>query len=310
MGGNLSLHSIRRAFAEPVRDAWRIDPGYPSTNDVWRIEAHDGPRVLKVSRHASEAGQSCFWRGMETLFGCNPMREIGNQPALSTYLNSHGTIPVPRVLAHETSDNALGSPYVVAEWMPGSAVPYGSPQDAGFRSSAEAVAEIGRHVGRLHSIRHAHVGDFSGTSLLPPEEFPKRLAATMEQLASHGWSADREVKAALPGLLNAARQIPSPEHISPIMPDISPGQFLVDDNRITALVDFESYVWGPVELELTVLELWVRNASAFRAGYEETGEKLPCLETTRAAYRAFIYLLYDAPPKGLARWCDAPVLFG
>ena len=114
MGGNLSLRSTRRAFAEPVRDAWRIDPGYPSTNDVWRIEAHDGPRALKVPRHASEAGQSCFWRGMETLFGCNPMREIGNQPALSTYLNSHGTIPVPRVLAHEASDNALGSPLWLA----------------------------------------------------------------------------------------------------------------------------------------------------------------------------------------------------
>jgi len=131
----------------------------------------------------------------------------------------------------------------------------------------------------------------------------------METLASHTWANDLEVGESLPDFMSAARQMSPPEQISLIMPDMGPGQFLTDNRRITALIDIESYVRGPVELELAVLEFWTADAEAFRAGYLEVNDSFPHIGDVRMVYRYFIYLLYNAPPKGMANWLEAPTVF-
>ena len=123
------------------------------------------------------------------------------------------------------------------------------------------------------------------------------------------WADDPEVRASLHQFTEVAREMPTPNHMSLIMPDLAPSQFLTNDGRITALIDTESYVRGPAELELAVVELWTENPEAFRAGYLEVNDIFPRIGDCREAYRYFIYLLYNAPPKGLSKWLEAPEYF-
>ena len=300
---------IQEAFDSQVLSAQRVDPGYPNTNDVWLVQTESGWQVLKVSGHPPHEDHGGFWLGLRTLFGCQPYNELVHQSSLSDYLNGLGEIPVPRVLKCVQSDQPFGHPYLICERMPGLPVSYGSPQEHALVSSPDMMRQLGRHIGTLHVSRDLHLGNFPETKTFVPDEYPERLARTMQTLASHTWAEDVEVRESLPDFMSAARQVSPPEHISLIMPDMGPGQFLTDNGHITALIDIESYVRGPVELELAVLELWTADAEAFRAGYVEVNDSFPDIGDVRMVYRFFIYLLYNAPPKGLANWLGAPIVF-
>ena len=171
------------------------------------------------------------------------------------------------------------------------------------------MRQLGRQIGTLHASRYPGLGNFPETETFTPGEFPERLARTMETLAARVWADDLEVRQSLPHFMRAARQMSPPDHISLIMPDMGPGQFLTDQRHITALIDIESYIRGPAELELAVLELWIANAEAFRAGYVEVNGNFPDIGGVRMVYRFFIYLLYHAPPKGLVNWLGAATIF-
>lgn len=303
------INRIQKVFVERIIRVERIDPGYPNTNDVWLVETENGPRVLKIYRHFQEKSESTFWPGLKMLFGCQPLREIANRPSLSCYLNDHGEISVPRILKYELSDKPFGNPYRIVENMPGISIPYNSSQYEDFVSSAEIMRQFGRHIGKLHLTKYIHFGNFPQTQSFLPQDFPQRLAYTLRELSSYVWCDDIEVQESIPEFIDMAEESPPPNYISLIMPDIGPGQFLTEGNRIMALVDIESYVRGPIELELTVIELWATEYVAFREGYEEVRGCFPSLDKVRTVYRFFIYLLFHAPPKGLANWIDAPIRF-
>lgn len=300
---------IQKAFDSQIISASRIDPGYPNTNDVWLVQTYEGWHILKVSGHRPHEHRSPFWAGLEELFGCQPHKEFAFQPSISEYLSSKGEIPVPKILKCIDSNQPLGSPYLIAERMPGQPMPYQSSQAAAFAASSEIMRQLGRHVGKLHLHQHSCFGNFPETAKFPASEFPERLAYTMQELASDGWEDDLEVKKTLLDFVRAAQQTQPPKHISLIMPDIGYGQFLTDGHSITALVDFESYIRGPVELELVELEMWIGDGKAFRSGYEEANSAFPAIAEVRTLYRFFLYLLHTWPRGFTRNWLHAPACF-
>jgi hypothetical protein len=193
--------------------------------------------------------------------------------------------------------------------MSGCPISFGSQRHEIFASNAEITKQLGRHLGKLHSTRDARWGNFPQTESFPPGDFPQRLAHTLQQLSSYGCTGDIEVQKSLHLFMDMAKNIPPPNHISLIMPDINPSQFLVEGNRITALIDIESYVRGPIELELTIVELLLTDGIPFRQGYEEVRGCFPSLDQVRTVYRFFLYLLFNAPLKGIANWTEAPIRF-
>ena len=290
---------VQKLFDEPIIRTEHIDPGYPNTNQVWLVDAGDVSYVVKVSGHTSDTPRSCFWLGLQELFGSKPLEELTYHPALAKYLNRHGEIPVPTVLRVESSNDLIGKPFTVMERANGVGA-------HGHDFVPKSIArQLGRHIGSLHSKSVKKFGNFPRTRSLSANEFPQRLVAALESLYAHAWKCDEEVQAFIDHYLARARRLPPPTHIALIMPDMSPEQFLVDNGRLSALVDIESCVWGPIELELVTIERFIRNGDAFRTGYEETFGALPPLEPVREVFRFFYYLLYNAPPKRLAEWIDA-----
>ena len=306
------IECVREALDARILEVQHIDPGYPNSNDVWLVQTEQGYHIVKVSGHEPRRPQSGFWLGLETLFGCDPARELVHQVSLSDYLNEHGAIPVPRVVKCDVSNQPFGKPYVILERMPGCSVRYGSAEESEFVSDRKKMRQLGRHIGALHSSSgDACFGNYPKTEMLPPHEFPTRLAHTLEVLAADVSTNDPEVHKSLPRFVRMARDLSPPGHISLVMPDLVPGQFLSDEADITAQTDIESYVRGPVELELVVIESWISDAAAFQQGYEEVRGFFPNLREVRMAYRFFIYVLYGTMPgNGLAESLEAPLHFG
>src|SRR6185437_12324079 len=112
-----------------------------------------------------------------------------------------------------------------------------------------------------------------------------------------------------PFFLRQAQSIDPPSSSGIIMLDLWPSQFLVSETGITALIDIESYVIGPIELELVLVELWLKNHSKFKEAYMASGAKWPDFENRRELYRFFSYLLYDCPEAGLQACLDSPLKF-
>jgi len=144
----------------------------------------------------------------------------------------------------------------------------------------------------------------------PLSEFPERLYATIKVLASAPKAQqNKEVQKMLPFFLRQAQTLKSPASSGIIMLDLWPSQFLMSENRISALIDIESYVVGPVELELVLIELWLQNLSPFKQGYFSQGTQWPDFEENRELYRFFLFLLYDCPEAGLKACLDSAAKF-
>ena len=88
-----------------------------------------------------------------------------------------------------------------------------------------------------------------------------------------------------------------------------PSQFPSGDHDFSAFIDIESYIVGPIELELVLIELWLGRHDKFKEVYMDKGAKWPDFEEQRELYRFFLYLLYDCPELGLQACLESKALF-
>ena len=296
-------------IGDRVLSADRVpDDGYIGTNEVWKVETSSGARVVKIMREWVDRDLNCFWLGLQTLFGARPAQEVVDQPRLSRALRRWGKLPVPAVIAAQGEFEGR-RPIVVLDEMPGESVAWGSDTQHRFLSSQGFMHQLGEHLANLHNHRIAHFGNHARTHRSSLIEFPDRVAHTMAALVDHGWADDDEVVKALPTFQAAARSMPAPQAASLIMCDIGPSQYLIEGDRISALIDLEGYVIGPPELELAAVELWGEPSAPFVEGYRAHANGRMDLSACREAYRYFLYVLYQAPSDGLGEWLGRPSWF-
>ena len=140
--------------------------------------------------------------------------------------------------------------------MPGEPIAQDSQNEKNFMANSEIAYSLGNFLGKLRNTKVDVVGDLSKSTAIKPSEFPNVLAETMIQLSrfKHAVNND-EVQENLKQILEQIKKMPIPQNIGFIMPDLWPSQFLMEEGKVAALIDIESYVTGPVELELAVLAL-------------------------------------------------------
>jgi len=93
-----------------------------------------------------------------------------------------------------------------------------------------------------------------------------------------------------------------------VMPDICGSQFLFDAADISAVVDTESYVAGPVELELTIAEWCLVNHKAFADGYQSV-RPLPRFSDFRAFHRSTMLINEEALTGDVSRLLTENAVF-
>lgn len=298
------LKKLQSIFKETLLSAHPLHPGHESTNDVYLVKTANSQYIVKVVKEPNK--QSSFWRGLNLLFGVTHENSIRNQEKLSEHINQFGIIPTPKIYKADGGvNNPLKRPYVILEVLPGHPIPSDGETSDALMKDSDVAAQLGTLLGNLHRQTFSFFGclDKKGHAL---KEFPTKLANTIQTLANTPKALkDPLVQKMLPYYYQEARNIEPPKSASLIMLDLWPSQFLEIKGQLCALVDIESYCIGPIELELCLLELWLKKRSKFKEAYFVVNTNWPDYEQTREIYRYFLYLLYDCPEQGLDSCIDS-----
>ena len=229
----LRCTGLRRAESGNAQEIWFVDAAGPEGVEI--------PLVLRLSA------------GHGSLAHTDREREVQVLRALA------GTdLPLPKVHWGEGANGALGRPYLVMQRLPG------RPPAA----DDEVVArQIGELLARLHAV---------AAELVPGGEGLAATTATAAELA--GWrrryqeSAGVSVPQLAPLLDWLAANPPARDGLAatPLWGDPGPHNVLVEDERVTALLDWELWHHGD-PLEDVGAALWATRGGArdaLLAGYE------------------------------------------
>jgi aminoglycoside phosphotransferase (APT) family kinase protein len=191
-----------------------------------------------------------------------------------TVTDRHSALPV--VHCYDWSRHRLPHPYCIYEWVDG--VPlWDVPEPRVYASAGEALV-------RIHQVRFsAFYADFLAVGAQPVNWHERYRAAF-----------DKEVSAArnrLPASLNTALrkvEIPPSVSYSPclIHNDFAPGNILVRDGTIAAIIDWDNAVVDAPQLDFVKMKYWTAKKvngelghepelfSAFVEGYGPSGQEI------------------------------------
>lgn len=292
-------------FPESVVSARQIDTGYENANEIWDVVTPRGAFVVRIPRADAGKPRHPFWDGLYKLFGLHVYVDIESQAPLAQVIHDRSPLRVPHVRSVDVSGTLIGRPYTIVERLPG------KPAQLDLGPGRELIAQdLGAHLGGVHRARFEYWGTFEGHPRFNPREWPSRLADTLAVLAERDHADAAKVRATLSRFQAQARALPVPQHLTLVFPDLRPSQFLEHDGRLTALVDIESMVIGPRELDLVAIEysLPPQHVGAFRRGYEKY-LPLPPLADVRALYRYVYYLIDILAEPDFDRWMNHGIRF-
>lgn len=293
---------LQPLFPQPILRAVSLDPGYQDHgSDVWLVETAAERVVVRSSRIQGPTDElNDFWWGCRHLFGIQPWQTFDLE-VIHAVLSEASGFRIPQVLRKGEIE---GRQFIVVEWLAGA--PLGSFAEL----SEEALVEFGRGLAAIHNRTFDFCGHLTRRVVHALSEFHERVAETMRGAARRFYAHDLAVQAALDSMCEAVLQLPPPEAGSPILVDMDPTQFLVEDGRVSALVDTEAYGIGPRELDFIALEYCLDEASAaaIARGYRSV-LPLPDLTQARRPYRYLYRLLSIQGEVPLDEWLEHPHLF-
>ena len=294
------FQEVFASLAESVRSVHVLNVGYDNTNDVYHvITKNQHEYIVKIQKN-TDIQRTQFWKGLNVLFKKTIVDSIYSQKALSVFLQALHNITVPDVVKVDpTNNNPLKKPYVIMTKVEGAPVLPESNEAEEIAKNKDIAYQLGLFLSKVHAQSFDYFGNPSGEGWALTE-FPNKLASTIKILAASEKALSHpKIRTLLPHYLSLASNHPPLERTGIIMLDLWPIQFLLGQNTLAALIDLESYVVGPIGLELTLIEFWLGNLRTFKQGYMSEGAQWPNFEEQRDLYRFFLYLLYDCPIMGL-----------
>lgn len=291
---------MQALFSDPIRQITALDPGYEDhASDLWRVDTASGRWVVRASRLHGRPDNS-FWGSLRRIFGIDPRSLLG-MAQVGELLRSLSPIATPRV--HRIVE-LEGRPHAIVDYLEGGQL------DSFAGAAPTLLRDLGDYMGRVHSQRFPYLGAPDGALQVAPADWGEHLAQAMAEVVSAFFPHEADLVELLPEMQALARSLPAPDGGALVMPDLDATQFLGGSDGLKALVDLESYVLGPVELDLCGLELILAPAEAatFRAAYERH-RPLPDLRETRPLYR-YLHRLWGAQgDRPMATYLAYPHLF-
>ncbi|MFI0897544.1 phosphotransferase family protein [Streptomyces sp. NPDC020983] len=223
-------------------------------------------------------------------------------------------VPAPRVVHSEWREDADCRPFLVMTHSPG--VPWSDLADAIADDERDRlVTELGRLVGRLHSVHGGDGFGYPAQAVAPlaarwPDAFAAMTDALLADAQAYGAWLPRpvaQVGAVLAGGAAALAEVTRPVLVHF---DLWPGNVLLDGEpgarRIGALIDGERMFWGDPLADFASLSLLSgprEDDPAFLAGYGAAGGRTSFDAAARvrlALYRCYLYLimLVEVVPRG------------
>jgi aminoglycoside phosphotransferase (APT) family kinase protein len=280
--------------------------------DVERVLArHQLGSVRGIQRLAGGQINAAYRVNGELVLRVRPVGKDGAafRKECALFERLRGQVPVPEVVALDESGEALPGAYLICRRAPGESLAR-VWLSAGPRQRAWLLGQLVELLRALHAVDFPACGDLTGGELSPAPSWRDYLEARFRRRL--------EKLRALPGvphaLLDAAeafqrRAAPALEvgGARLVHRDLHFGNILAEENRITALLDFEAAVAAPPDYELDQIARFLRwpgvfltdmpgvQAGAFRAVWSGLRAAYPELfQTPRLTTRLAVYALeYD-----------------
>lgn len=259
---------VERALGE--RD-WRVELVAQSSNYVYRCAGADVTVAVRTPRVRMDS-PSHYWRQMREVFGLTFPPTEAQLRAVAAEVSAAG-VPCPQVLVAEV-DGAR--PLLITTWVTGD-----SWEPDRFPSSPAVHRHLGAFLAMMHERSRAGFGTV-GMPLRPASQYYGATIASAQKTVEMAWTGAGDL---LLSVMAECDPTAVTSSFAMVMPDISANQFLFDDAGIAAVVDLDSYVIGPVELELTIAEWCLVDHAAFADGYRSV-RPLPRFERFRSFHRA------------------------
>ncbi|HBX60224.1 MAG TPA: hypothetical protein DEG65_08910 [Methylophaga sp.] len=259
-----------------------------SSHQLWFCETVDGPMVLKLCDHAN-IEQSAFWQKMNSLFAINFPTSLGNIAEVYQRISTISPLVIPSLI------NSMAAEFVLARWLPGEDV---DPSSV----TALTIKSLANHIGLMHQQQHPRWGSLQQPEYTA-EDWPRRLKITLQQ------QSDSIEQTVLQQALKQAELLCENTFV-PIMPDLRWDQFLMQQDKLSALVDLDAIVYGPRTLEFVLLEYLLDQSQAeqFAAEYQNY-QVIPDLTNVRLPYPLLLFLMNVLGETDLNSWLNHPERF-
>jgi aminoglycoside phosphotransferase (APT) family kinase protein len=299
------LHRMLRELAEPEivtileqqigGSAWRVDLIAASSNYVYRCENGSTTVAVRTPRVDMES-PSAYWRQMRQVFGLSfpPLPE--QLASIAATISQAGSAS-PRLLAATNVDGRR--PVFITTWLAGTAW-----EADEFPPSGPAHRTLGQFLARMHANPYAGFGT-ADQPLRLPELYYSTAVESARAIVETAWTSDRD---RLLSVMAACDPDRVARTFALVMPDISGNQFLFDESGLAGVVDTDSYVIGPVELELTIAEWCLADHEAFADGYRSV-RSLPTFAEFRTFHRVTMLINEEAVAGDIDRLLGENVYF-
>ena len=266
-----------------------------TTNSSWWIETSTGPQVLKLCDE-QWIMESSFWQGMSSLFGLELSHSMADYSQVYNLISTLSPLTVPRLIqAGSSYGNGEFPGFLLAEGLEGR---YIINSDV----TVFLVKQLAQHLSQLHQHRQTNWGALTAAEF-EPSHWPKRLSETLIQLSEKRSDISSEI---ISESLEQAQRCVVNEFV-PIMPDLRWDQFLINDEKLSALVDLDAFVFAPRELELILLEyVFDQQQADLFISYYQQSHSLPDLSKVRTAYRLLLFMMNVLGEQDIDVWMQAP----
>jgi len=263
-----------------------------STHKIWYLQASAVDNKNHFLKLCSNT-QSPFWSIMQDIFDFNLNIEISRFTKLYALINKFSSLAVPELLKNEVSDK--GS-FILTSELDGTVV------DSFIND--QMVRQLAAHLANLHSNTSQHWGTIVKPSF-NKFEWNQRLEMTLKKWGGVNLESNKYLKQVLSDCSNIKIN-----NFVPLMPDLRWDQFLQSNNKLTALVDLDAFVYAPRELDFIILEYLLTSdqASVFKEVYCMDHD-IPVLNDVRSTYRLLLFFMQILAKKDLDVWMNKECLF-
>lgn len=285
---------------EEIINVKELSPGYDDhASDIWYVKTQRREVIVRASGIIDVNCETSFFKSLNILFGIDPSNTFALE-ALNNTLRGFNAFIYPKILEKHKIDRE----YIVLELLQGTTL------ESFVGLSAEELKKFGSNLAKIHSRQMNYFGNPSGTFKIDMEKVNKHIICCMKKIINEFYLDNQKILNYLPQMERVLNDLPAPKYSSFVLVDIDPTQFIAVNGIITGLVDTESYVIAPRELDFIALEYVLDENSAkfISEGYEAI-LSLPDLKPVRTVYR-YLYRLIDVQDgEDIDEWLSQPVLF-
>jgi fructosamine-3-kinase len=214
---------------------------------------------------------------------------MAQEPDLHALLRAKTSVPVPAVVAYDTTHDLLDHDYILMERLPGQPLSHSPSVD-----TDRVLFDVGQCLAQVHALTAEAYGYLGAHHPMPPQSsWPAAFFVMWEKLLCDIVQVGLYTAGERQMLLHLLdRHMSCFEHPVPaalLHMDVWGQNILVDaDGRLTGLLDWDRALWGDPEIEFAVLDYCGISVPAFWEGY---GRVRP--QTQEAQIRRMFYLLYE-----------------